>query len=435
MARDVRLVTVRGGGHRVDLSLPAAVPIVELIPAVATLCRLDAPAGEATPPAWTVARAGEAPLGLGASLAEAGVADGEVLYLVDAADWQAPAVLRTREAIAETVRTGTRWDVATRTAVLAGLAGAQLLASAAIWIAAAGGARLVGLAGLLAGVALRAVAATGAARRSAATRLTPIAGGIMFTGLGGWGLAGGGAAASSIAAGGVAAAIAAVAAYGVVPWLAPAVAAAAAALALGAGIVTLGAGPVQAAAVLALLAVTALRLLPSLVGRLGARDAARGPEEAARAARRARRLLASLSAGTVLAAAGAVTVLAAAADPVAAALAAVAALGLLLQVPVYRFVREALPLALGAAVGLLALEAAAAVRLLVPTGQGTAAVVLLAGGGIAAAGVSLLSRPLTGAARWASWTWPLVDASMVPLVLAQVGALAALARLVQAVAG
>jgi len=108
MPGDVRRVTVHGGGHRVDLSVPAGVPVVELIPAMADLCHAGPDPAETTPPAWGLARVGGPPLSLSASLEEAQVVDGEVLCLVDTAVWRAPVVPPAGDAVADTMRGGTR---------------------------------------------------------------------------------------------------------------------------------------------------------------------------------------------------------------------------------------------------------------------------------------------------------------------------------------
>jgi type VII secretion integral membrane protein EccD len=439
MPGDVRRVTVHGGGHRVDLSVPAGVPIVELIPAVAGLCHTGPDAAETTPPAWGLARIGGPPLSLSASLDQVEVVDGEVLCLVDTAVWRAPVVRPAGEAVADTMRTSPRWDAAARAVVLAGLAGAQLALAAVIGVGAAtglpGAAAAVGVAVAL--LILASIRWRGRVGESwAASRPALIVAAVAFAGVGGWALAGGSQAAPRLAAGAAGATLGALAAYPMARSLAPGAAVALGSLAAGAAAVALHAGPAQAASVLAVVAVAVLRVLPPLLNRLlaGAPDEA-GPEALARAARRARRLLASLSAGLALTAAGAVAVLVAFGDLVAGALAAAAVLALLLQVPTYRFLQEALPLALAAGASLLAVEIAVAVRVLFPAGLAAAGVALLAAAGAAIVVGSVVRRPPVAAARWAELAWPVVDAAMVPLALAELGAFAALGRLVRTVAG
>jgi type VII secretion integral membrane protein EccD len=76
-------ITVVGAHKRLDVALPGAAPIGEYVAGLAQLCGQER--GTVLPAAWTLARPGAAPLPLGASLAEAGVADGQVLYLTDIA--------------------------------------------------------------------------------------------------------------------------------------------------------------------------------------------------------------------------------------------------------------------------------------------------------------------------------------------------------------
>src|SRR5205807_2784185 len=122
-------------------------------------------------------------------------------------------------------------------------------------------------------------------------------------------------------------------------------------------------------------AAAALRILPAALNRLPASAAAEaGPEALVAAAARARRLLVSLSAGTAFVVVATSAVLAASGGLVAAALAGAAVLALLLQVPSYRFLPEALPLALAAGASILAIETAVALRVLPPAGQPEAAV-------------------------------------------------------------
>jgi type VII secretion integral membrane protein EccD len=74
-------ITVVGGRRRVDVAVPSAAPIGEYVDGLADLCGQTRHG--VMPPAWSLATAAAPPLPLGASLAEAGVADGQVLYLKD----------------------------------------------------------------------------------------------------------------------------------------------------------------------------------------------------------------------------------------------------------------------------------------------------------------------------------------------------------------
>ncbi|MGH3358468.1 MAG: type VII secretion integral membrane protein EccD, partial [Nocardioidaceae bacterium] len=63
----------------VDLALPSALPLSEVVPQVLRFCSPDT--GQAQPTAWTLARVGGTPIPLGQTLSDAGVLDGEVLEL------------------------------------------------------------------------------------------------------------------------------------------------------------------------------------------------------------------------------------------------------------------------------------------------------------------------------------------------------------------
>ncbi|MFY1672100.1 EsaB/YukD family protein [Plantactinospora sp. WMMB334] len=77
------LVTVVGSRKRVDVALPAGAPVGEYAARLADLCGQDS--HDVFPPAWSLAPASGGPLALEHSLADAGVVDGAVLYLVDIA--------------------------------------------------------------------------------------------------------------------------------------------------------------------------------------------------------------------------------------------------------------------------------------------------------------------------------------------------------------
>lgn len=72
-------VTVISGSRRVDLALPSALPVADVVPQVLRFC---APAENADNPSeFTLARVGGQSLTLSQSLAEAGVRDGDVIEL------------------------------------------------------------------------------------------------------------------------------------------------------------------------------------------------------------------------------------------------------------------------------------------------------------------------------------------------------------------
>ncbi len=76
-------VTVVGTTKRVDVALPSNAPIGEYVAGLARMC--GQARGGAIPPAWSLAAAGRAPIQVETSLADAGVVDGQILYLRDVA--------------------------------------------------------------------------------------------------------------------------------------------------------------------------------------------------------------------------------------------------------------------------------------------------------------------------------------------------------------
>jgi type VII secretion integral membrane protein EccD len=82
-----RAVTVCRGTRRVDVRLPAAVPVAELMPGLLDLVDGDVPSRSpsvgGTPRTWELVPVGRPPLDWGRTLTDAGVADGDVLYLAE----------------------------------------------------------------------------------------------------------------------------------------------------------------------------------------------------------------------------------------------------------------------------------------------------------------------------------------------------------------
>ena len=74
-------VTVISPRKRVDLALPAHVPFAELFPGIALYAGLDRAAVAQAPEGWALQRLGEPPFDPPSTPAQAGVADGELLYL------------------------------------------------------------------------------------------------------------------------------------------------------------------------------------------------------------------------------------------------------------------------------------------------------------------------------------------------------------------
>jgi ESX secretion system protein EccD len=78
---DTCRVTVVGPGRRVDLALPARIPFAELFPAVADYAGLGQDAAREAPAGWVLQRLGQAPFSLEATPLQAGLRDGELIYL------------------------------------------------------------------------------------------------------------------------------------------------------------------------------------------------------------------------------------------------------------------------------------------------------------------------------------------------------------------
>ncbi|MFY0406470.1 type VII secretion integral membrane protein EccD, partial [Solicola sp. PLA-1-18] len=72
-------VTVVASERKVDLALPSALPVADVMAQVLRFCAVDETGGDRQ--SWTLARLGGQSLGLGQTLADAGVVDGDVLEL------------------------------------------------------------------------------------------------------------------------------------------------------------------------------------------------------------------------------------------------------------------------------------------------------------------------------------------------------------------
>jgi len=123
-------VTVVSGQRKVDLALPSALPVADVVPQVLRFC---ASPGDTNPPtAWTLARLGGAPLPLSQTLAEAGVLDGEVLELRGQSSAVQPALIEdVRDALEDSVDAAGGWWTPRTTVTFALSAGALLLAALA----------------------------------------------------------------------------------------------------------------------------------------------------------------------------------------------------------------------------------------------------------------------------------------------------------------
>ena len=72
-------VTVMTAERKVDIALPSALPMADVVPQVLRYCAPDSSDGQLT--SWTLARLGGQPLALTQTLTDAGVLDGDVLEL------------------------------------------------------------------------------------------------------------------------------------------------------------------------------------------------------------------------------------------------------------------------------------------------------------------------------------------------------------------
>jgi hypothetical protein len=437
---DVRLVTIRGGGRRLELPLPAAAPVVELTELLPALPALRA-GGDLPPPARTLARVGGTAMPRAMTLTEADAVDGEVLYVVDPTRWRAPRV--SDLAPGEGPGGASRWMPEAAATLLGGLAVLGALV-AAVAAARSGAVRdsaaalvLVAAAGLLAGaIGLRprpGLALVGPARTALALC------GWIAAGLGAWGVAGPGTPAA-LATGARAVAAAALTTAPVALAPSPGAALAGSVLAGASVAVAAGVPPASAAAVVLALGLLLLRLLTPACGwLLGASTAGLDPErDRAALAGRTRRLrtaMASASCGLVAVVLGTVPTLLAGTVPTLLAggvpeqaLVVVAALALLLRAGSYRFLADVLPPAAAAAVALLAVEAVAGLRLAADPALVVAA---LAGTALVLAGVSAVWTALPPLARPSRAGWVLVDLLLLPLVLASLGVFGAVAQLVR----
>ncbi|MGC4747916.1 EsaB/YukD family protein [Micromonospora sp. DT201] len=404
------LVTVVGSRRRVDVALPAGAPVGEYASRLADLCGQDS--HDVFPPAWSLAPATAAPLALEHSLADAGIADGAVLYLVDVAGDPGgePAIEDIEELVADETA-GYRRREPPR--------GLVVIAFALAWLAAAGLLLLRLDAGVTAAIALTATALVllGASwairqRRSAVSPAMCLV--MSLT-----------AALCLAAAGGLLASMmegalswvgmVVGANVGVVMALAttPEIILFAVELQLLVGTLLLPlflALRVSAAEAAAAVTVAAVALLGGskwIAGSISAwASQPPKPKSGAPIAQavtmllvRARRILAVVIAGPVLALAVALPVLAVSGGWWGIALAAVASAGLLIRTKQAGFASEAVMLGAGGFIGLFAVLAALADRL---GGQGLTALVLTAGGLVVLGTgltLTLVQLPLTDATR------------------------------------
>jgi type VII secretion integral membrane protein EccD len=124
-------VTVVTAERTIDLALPSALPLSDVLPQVMRFASPEHQSG--APTSWTLAKLGSASLPLTQSLAEAGVLDGDVLELRGQQEDVRPALVEdVRDAVEDSVDdAGGVWSTRT-TGSFAVLAGASLLGVLAV---------------------------------------------------------------------------------------------------------------------------------------------------------------------------------------------------------------------------------------------------------------------------------------------------------------
>lgn len=425
MRRDLSAVSVHTTGHRVDVTLPNTVPLLELTPAVAALCGIEG--DDARPSAWTLARAGQSPLALTVTLAEAQVFDGEILHLVDAGAWESPHVVTFDDpvaaaAVAEGERpasalTGTGLSVFAAVLLVTGAAVAAALRTSAGPALLAAAVALLAIAYLLPGGADRTPPKVALACGTWA--MAPVAGWSLTAGIPHAGLTGGA----------VALLVAVLASGPLAPKAVPGVAVFAGSLVAVSAAVSAGMNPAQAAALIVVAATLVLRAGPQALSRRLSRRAAQDPGRLETLTRESRILLRSGTYGCAAAAVAGAGVLLVTGDGFALALAAVTACSLALRAATFRYAREALPVAIGAGVIMVAAAVALAVLLTARGWAGAAVLVPTVAGACVAALCTVRRRDHAGLRR-VTTGWALVDGATAPLVLAVLGVFHALSGLV-----
>jgi type VII secretion integral membrane protein EccD len=124
-------VTVAHGTRTVDLAMPSALPLADVLPQLLSLCLPDQSAEQ--PLVWVIGRPGESDLDPSRTLDDAGIRDGDVLELRRQAQSPLPAYVEdVRDAVEDAVEGSSRqWDSATTLGFVIA-AGAIALAAVAL---------------------------------------------------------------------------------------------------------------------------------------------------------------------------------------------------------------------------------------------------------------------------------------------------------------
>jgi len=426
-------ITIVGSKRRVDLTVPAATTVIELLP---RLVQLTGETDRSAAGGWVLTRIGGEPLSPESSLDEARIVDGELLFLESMERRPAaPAVEDYSAAVAEVVdASGARWTPVRARLTLEGLAGALWL-SGAVTVLRAGGADAGSWAAIALAAAVALEAAAAVLRWSLRRELAGAAAAIAAVPF--WAL---GATYAALAAGEgsmlgrLVAAGAGGLAGAAVGWLvAPRLRTPAGALVLavapltaaGAAVRFLGVTPVQAASAAAIVVLAIVAGLPRAAARVAGLTRPREPlpaiatDDVEPAVSRGRRLLAWLLAAAGVDLAAFLALLGMAHDAAAGALAAGLVVAIALRARHHRFVAEALPLVLAAATGAWFLETG----LLAGAGAPMQLAALLASGAALTAGTWLPLERLSSphVRRWLSRVEVLCNAALVPLAFAAIG--------------
>jgi type VII secretion integral membrane protein EccD len=368
-------VTVVGDYRRVNLALPARAPIAEYVMKLARICGQDDE--DAFPTVWSLAAPGSAPLPPAATLDQAGITDGQVLYLRDfaAGEGDEPVVLTLEEAVSDEADRLGLWAWTPRSrAVTTVLLGIVWLASVLTAAGREPALSTPAVAGALAfGVGIASVAAAALAARRQWPLPASVCLALALSAVPefafGSGFVAGGVSPAALSMGAAVGSLLALAAIPDAVTAAVAIVAVVSVVLFGTMSV-LHAQPTAAASVIAVVLLALAALGPRWTGRLVASSSGRGatmPEEEAVAAqvRQARRLFTAWNVIIGVSAATDLVVLAASANWFAQGLAGSAALVLLLGAGVYRQVTEVVPNLVAGAAGLftLALELPARLHL------------------------------------------------------------------------
>ncbi|MFB7124343.1 EsaB/YukD family protein [Kitasatospora sp. NPDC056273] len=389
-------VTVVGEHKRVDLAVPAAAPIAEYVTTLARLVGQEEL--EALPAAWSLAVPGGPTLHPVSSLREAGVQDGQLLYLRDAAEgeFEEPLIRDVDELVADVADSfgDLRWTSRAR-AVCATVLGALGLAAACVTAASRGGWSGAVAGPVAVGAAFVLVITGWLLGRSTLdlpSRLgLPIAlAAVPCAAVAGWFLP------DPVDGNATAAALGAMVGAGAALWAAPSVVAAAVLLFGVAGAAVVGlleavhADLAQGAAAVAVVGYGMLLIAPWLAGQLAALwPTERGSEDGAVRVmvHRARTLLLCWTAAVSLLLAVALAVLGSAHGGYPPALAGCLAVAALLRAGTFRLLAEAAPVVVAGAVGLATTLLFAPEAMAAPGWVGPVALcvvgVLMAGTGVA----------------------------------------------------